>query len=187
MVLASRCRGPLGCRRENNLAYCDESIGLADDPCDAEGAACSADGRHVLDCTGGRFVARHAVDTCDIEGDIVRWTGPYATVGEPCSGEGSVACSDDGRMLSCRDRQLAPYLPCRGPRRCYAEGDFNRCDQSIAAAGDACAGSYAACSQDHTAQLRCRDGAFVHEQRCADCTVRGGAVHCRPFIPRPHR
>ena len=187
MVLDSRCRGPRGCYREGNMGFCDETIAVAGDPCGSDdGAACSTDGLQVLDCVDGLWTLRYAVESCRAEDGLVNWTHAHVSGGERCEGDVRM-CSDDGRMLACRDGQLAPYLECRGPRGCYPDGEVSRCDQSFAIEGDTCAGSYAACSTDHTAQLRCRGGVFVHEQRCMDCNVRSGTVYCHPFVPRPHR
>jgi hypothetical protein len=140
----------------------------------------------VLDCVDGLWAVRFAVESCRAEDGLVHWTDAHVSGGERCEGDVRM-CSDDGRMLACREGQLAPYLDCRGPRGCYPDGEVSRCDQSVANAGEACAGTGAACSADHTAQLRCRNGAFVHENRCVDCNVRRGFVDCRPFVPRPLR
>ena len=178
MTLAARCRGPSACHREGSTVYCDESIAVAGEPCVSEGAACSADGRQVLDCVNGSFAVRHPADTCRAEGGTLYWTGAYAIVGEACSGESRV-CSADDRLLECRGGHLAVFTACRGENGCGADGEQFRCDQSIAAVGDACTGEGMACSQDHSAALRCQNGAFVHETDCTgQCSVRDGMVYC---------
>jgi hypothetical protein len=53
MILASKCRGPAGCKPFEGTVACDVSIAEPDDICLEKGTACSPDGTKVLVCRGG--------------------------------------------------------------------------------------------------------------------------------------
>lgn len=54
------CRGPNGCRLRDGRLLCDRSIAVEGEDCSRlpkDGKACSADGKSLLSCDRGRFVA----------------------------------------------------------------------------------------------------------------------------------
>lgn len=177
-ALGFACRGPLGCHRDGERIECDTDIAVAGEICDGDVWSCTADGHSLLHCVGAQWVVVHPADTCQILDDRLVWTGAFAVVGERCAGA-SVACTDDDRMLRCRDGALAPWVDCGGPAGCTSEGTAHHCDQSVANVGDPC-GVELACSADGTARLRCRDGTFERERACpGGCTSAGGRLTCR--------
>jgi len=48
------CRGPSGCRAGSGSVRCDQSQAAVGDPCQGRTSACSADGKGVLSCYGGK-------------------------------------------------------------------------------------------------------------------------------------
>ena len=62
------CRGASGCAVSADGVTCDVSLGVVDDPCEGTGAACSTDGRSLLQCANGKLkVDRACPHRCDIE------------------------------------------------------------------------------------------------------------------------
>jgi hypothetical protein len=49
------CRGDKGCKSEAGAIRCDQSKGEPADPCSGQTHACSADGKAVLGCRGGKL------------------------------------------------------------------------------------------------------------------------------------
>ncbi|MBX3271678.1 MAG: hypothetical protein KF729_15535 [Sandaracinaceae bacterium] len=177
--LVARCRGPRGCFRDADHIRCDDSIAREDEPCEGDSYACAEDGRALLVCRDARWTPLHPADSCALEDGHLVWTGAYAVVGERCAGD-SAACAADGRLLRCRDRALAPFAECRGPRGCWSEGTRHFCDQSIAAAGDTCGSEGGACTADGRTFLECRAGTYVVAHECpGGCVIGDGRVSCR--------
>ncbi|HZO16401.1 MAG TPA: hypothetical protein VFB62_24170 [Polyangiaceae bacterium] len=96
-----------------------------------------------------------------------------------------IACTSDARTLRCAGGRFAAVRSCRGPKGCNALGaDYKgeRCDQSVAKAGDPCERSgfwKEACSVDRKTILDCReapkkgkpDGEF---KAASECPVQKG-------------
>ena len=69
-------------------------------------------------------------------------------------------------------------LACLGPGGCRSEGGAIECDDSLSKDGELCAhDGQRACSIDGGALLRCAEGRFREERRCA-CTVRDAGLQC---------
>jgi hypothetical protein len=157
--------------------------------CDPGEARC-LDAKREIICEDGKFVETPCKGkggcstlqertTCDISGN---------EPGDPCSKaeEGVAVCSDDHAMLACHGRKFEK-VPCRGPRGCEMVGAQANCDQSVAEAGDACRPltAKAACSQDKTSVLSCKDGRMSELYRCRGangCVSGGGKLSCDQTI-----
>lgn len=110
-----------------------------------------------------------------------------AAEGDVCweSADEEIACTPDARTLRCVGGRFAAVRPCRGPKGCNAQGEHyngERCDQSVAKAGDPCEthGFWEeACSVDRKTILECRDagkpGKLNGEFRAdSECPVKKG-------------
>jgi hypothetical protein len=54
--LSAKCGGPKGCEAKFPFVNCDNSISAVGDPCSKDGdAACSTDGKAIVECKGGKF------------------------------------------------------------------------------------------------------------------------------------
>ncbi len=72
-VLSRNCRGPNKCKPEGLQVKCDQTLAEVDDVCDANTAACSVDGKTVLECTDKKFAVKHKCDTaCEIQDQHVQ-------------------------------------------------------------------------------------------------------------------
>lgn len=54
----STCGGPDGCKEKDGKSQCDKSIAAIGDKCDVVGNACTTDGKGLLECKDGKFVAK---------------------------------------------------------------------------------------------------------------------------------
>ena len=84
MVERYACRGPAGCRiEEDERLHCDQSIAAVGDRCD-NGHSCSEDGRYRLACEGGVNVADlRCPEGCRIEGEEVVCDDGVPAAGAP--------------------------------------------------------------------------------------------------------
>lgn len=96
---------------------------------------------------------------------------------------GESSCTGKGASLVCRNGRLVE-VPCRGALGC---GDYQgkaSCDDSVAAAGDACMGESEeeyACSTDQKRAVVCRGGVFVPYLECRGklgCSLLGKQISC---------
>jgi hypothetical protein len=97
-------------------------------------------------------------------------------VGGTCT-MGQAACTDERSGLFCGTGGAYRAISCRGRDGCQQSGAKVSCDQSAAAAGDACTRPGYACSADMKHALSCQAGKFVLAQTCS------GPFACRvaPF------
>lgn len=102
--------------------------------------------------------------------------------GGSCKADEST-CVDKGKALSCHGGKLVE-VACAGPLGCTKLGDRANCDDSVAAAGDACmadAEEQFACTPDKKRALVCKGGTFQMHLECrgaAGCSLLGRTVSC---------
>jgi hypothetical protein len=125
MIGVQRCRGPRGCYRDapEAPASCDQGGAEVDDPCDATGNHCSADGRTILKCAPSHryALARTCAGPrgCFRAGESLVCDVSIGEVGEGCDGDGGSWCSRDGTQENtCRSGVLAKKQTCS---RCTAD------------------------------------------------------------------
>jgi hypothetical protein len=152
--------------------------------CEPREAHCR-DSTTALLCSDGTFtavpcrgkdgcVSRDGKTSCDISGN---------RAGDRCSldDQGVAVCASADALLVCRGEAFVS-APCRGPRGCEMVGDRPRCDQSVAAPGEACKAPGAkACSSDATRVLSCSGERMTELYLCrgqAQCRADAGKVAC---------
>ena len=99
--------------------------------------------------------------------------------GAACAKENQYACSSDFKhTLRCVSSKWQRDQVCRGKDGCKETGDKVRCDDTLAAVGDACAqDGDQACSVDLGARLVCKGNRVVIDKKCrAGCVVVTGKV-----------
>ena len=100
---------------------------------------------------------------------------------DKCKTEGVGQCSDPKHFLVCRGGTWK-LDNCMGSAGCSTLGTSVRCDQSVAAVGDACAtAGGAACSADGKQFLRCDGSKMVVDADCkgpSACSKTGTTVKC---------
>jgi hypothetical protein len=184
--IESPCAGPKGCRTEADKVLCDVSGNKAGDACstDDEGnGACTADGKSMVSCEKGKYTVTQCLGAagCKDTGSGFTCDRSVATDGEPCSKDGTSACSVDGTvMLVCKDGKLGKSRECRGAKKCDAAGDKVVCDSSLAMVGDPCEAG-GACSVDGKQLLECKDGKMALGSECSGdggCKVDGDKINC---------
>jgi hypothetical protein len=101
--------------------------------------------------------------------------------GDKCKTEGVGSCPDPKHFLVCRGGVQA-LDNCLGANGCAVVGTSVKCDQSIAAIGDACSvAGGAACSPDSKQFLKCDGTKIVLDADCkgpAGCSHVGTQVKC---------
>ena len=169
------CKGPKGCVTNGSDGECDQSIAEKDDVCNlAEDHACAPDKKSMVRCVKYKFAT---VETCS--GPLgcertekeARCDNSTAAAGDPCTEDNDHACSVDGKtMLLCKGGKFEERLACKGKNGCSLNGSAVRCDDSVAALGDACESSpgkdHYACAQDNRSMLKCIDGKFIQAEKC---------------------
>ncbi len=72
-VLSRDCRGPNKCAAEGLYVKCDQTVAKVGDSCDDTAAACSVDGKSVLECADKKHAVKQKCDTsCEIDGKVVQ-------------------------------------------------------------------------------------------------------------------
>jgi hypothetical protein len=176
------CGGTKGCRREDKLITCTQSIGEVGEVCISEGASCSTDGHAMLNCVGNRFVPKykcHGSKGCYMLADEAHCDMSEADPGDPCTTAGAACSTDHASFLECRDGTFAVSMACRGPKGCYRQDKEVHCDASVAVAGDSC-DKGGACTPDGATYLECAEGKFEATPCRGErgCYVSGTQVHC---------
>jgi hypothetical protein len=183
----AKCPGPLGCKKVQDELLCDQSESQEGDACVRdEQLMCSKDTKSLLKCNAGTFRREHGCDGpkgCGVVGDRIQCDETLAKVDEPCSKEGIVACSLDGKLsLRCTISKWNAVRHCRGAKACRMEDGFPICDESIAEVNDPCGGAgRLACSSDGKSELVCHGSRFMHSRDCQKgCKVApsGNTVRC---------
>lgn len=102
--------------------------------------------------------------------------------GSRCNGAEST-CLDKKTALACRGGTYVA-VACQGPLGCSKFQDHANCDDSLAAAGDACMNATDeeyACSADKKRALLCKNGRFERYLECrgkAGCSLLGQQISC---------
>ncbi len=181
---ATSCLGPKGCATNQ----CDQSKVEPNSAC-TEGAACSADGKSMLECKDRKFVVTSncsGPEGCHpfVQGRL-ECDQSKGKLGDLCSG-GGVTCSLDGKdMLKCEGNKFVLDSSCRGPKGCSRSGIMVNCDRSMALAGDACEGSNASCVAGGKGLLECKGGKYQQTSFCRGpkgCAAQGIRIECDDSI-----
>lgn len=112
-----------------------------------------------------------------------------------CEGAGASA-GDRGQDAGADARPGAAgawvAVPCHGARGCTRRGEADECDDTTAAAGDACPRNPPldyACTADHAQALVCEGGRYALWRACRGpegCSVEGGRnIHCDTTLGEP--
>jgi hypothetical protein len=173
------CDGTDGCKPSGAAVACDNSIAAVNDGCDTPGdAACSADGKSALICTGGVFGVGETCKGpggCKTSGDTITCDNDISDPGDPCRTLGDYACTSDKAMvLRCDANKMTSLNTCRGPKACgiVPVPSQNKvefvCDDSIAMEGDACdTNGEEACSVDKKSMYVCTVNKFANPKACS--------------------
>lgn len=186
------CRGPDGCVKNGGEHICDQSVAEDGDACNlADDYVCTGDKKGMLQCTKNKWTLVQSClgeRACVMEKKKVTCDNSVANVGDACREEEDYACSPDKKAaLACRKGQFVQASLCKGPKGCRVTGSKEQgfkveCDDSVAAAGDACEKEeHFSCSADERTILRCRNKKFELEEKCKareKCQIRGGQVGC---------
>jgi hypothetical protein len=130
LVLASTCKGPLGCSAFDESVACDTSVADVGDAC-ASGESCARDGHTLLACVGGKRAesrkCRGPAGCKETRGAVRDCDDSIAEAGEPCNAL-SHACSVDGKsVLACKDAKFAPEKTCAGATVCVKQASAFAC------------------------------------------------------------
>ena len=142
----------------------------------------------ALFCAAGRIAPANCPGPrgCASDGVHVLCDQSEASPGDGCfvggvSTAASGACGRDKRsLLRCARDHFELVEPCKGPKGCFFEGNFVRCDNTEAESGDPCLEG-ASCTLDHKARLRCDHGRFAVEDLChgpKGCNITDTGVRC---------
>lgn len=175
------CRGPGGCNTKDGDSTCDQSRAEVGDACGTTtGSACSLDGKQMVRCDGGKFVATEVCRGelgCHGADGKVQCDKSRAEIGDACTDGG--ACSADGKqVLTCKDGKMALRYACRGAVGCQLEGGNVKCaEPGLGEVGDPCDGEGATCTPAFDAMLDCKAGKLTLGTKCK-CWVKDGKVGC---------
>lgn len=191
-LISTPCKGPNGCKVENNLIKCDISGNAAGDPCssgDEGDTACGVDGKSQISCHSGKYEVAlcRGPDGCKTQGNTSICDLSIAEEGQECKGPGAIntyACSVDGtKVLKCTNGQFNMSGYCRG-KKCEVKDGKVGCPDPIALVNDPCdtssLGSYA-CAVDGSALLVCRGSKWIVDEKCrgkTKCKEQNNQVGC---------
>jgi hypothetical protein len=117
------CHGGLGCQTEpGGGVRCDRTQALEGEDCREEGAgACDMTRKNVLVCQGGHFKTQlHCLGPlgCELPGNYSeRCDKSIVELNEPCTEEGAISCSTDGKQVKCTDGKFSidkKWKPAKG-------------------------------------------------------------------------
>jgi hypothetical protein len=118
LALAATCEGDERCKAKDHAIHCDERRGTPGAACTAS-AACTADGRTLLECRDDVWVVLapcRGPDGCTIEGQNIGCDTSLAVAGEGCDGKGAACAADGKTMLQCKSAKWAVERVC--PKAC---------------------------------------------------------------------
>jgi hypothetical protein len=125
-LAASRtCHGALGCQTEpGGGVRCDRTQGLEGEACRDEGTgSCDMARKNVLVCQGGHLHTQlHCLGplACELPGNYsVRCDKSIVEENEPCTEDGAVSCTADGKQVKCADGKFAidkKWKPAKGDK-----------------------------------------------------------------------
>lgn len=117
------CHGALGCQTEpGGGVRCDRTQAVEGEDCREEGrGACDAARKNVLVCQGGHFRTQlHCLGplSCELPGNYsVRCDKSIVELNEPCTEDGAVSCTADGKQVKCADGKFGidkKWKPAKG-------------------------------------------------------------------------
>jgi len=117
------CHGALGCQTEPGGGIrCDRTQALEGEDCREEGrGACDSARKNVLVCQGGHFKTQLRCLgplACELPGNYsVRCDKSIVELNEPCTEDGSVSCTADGKQVKCADGKFGldkKWKPAKG-------------------------------------------------------------------------
>jgi hypothetical protein len=106
------CHGALGCVTDpGGGVRCDRTQALENEACRTEGTgACDMTKKNVLVCTGGHFKTQlqcHGPIGCELPGNYsVRCDKSIVDENEPCTEDGAISCTADGKQVKCTDSKF---------------------------------------------------------------------------------
>ncbi|HEX3770560.1 MAG TPA: hypothetical protein VHV30_06845 [Polyangiaceae bacterium] len=109
LVVARTCHGALGCvTPPGGGVRCDRTQALEGEECKTDGTgACDMQKKNVLVCTGGHFKTQLSClgpIGCELPGNYsVRCDKSIVNENEPCTEDGSLSCTADGKQVKCAD------------------------------------------------------------------------------------
>jgi hypothetical protein len=117
---------------------------------------------------------------CQKVGSDAQCDQSVASENDVCNLPDDVVCAPDARaMLECKSHRWVRTASCLGAGGCALSGKKVKCDNSVAALGEACSNAKDyACSADHKVELVCKDGKFAVSSTCRGpkgCAVVEGA------------
>jgi hypothetical protein len=101
------CHGALGCVTEpGGGVRCDRSTALDGEACKQDGTgACDVSKKNVMVCQGGHYKSMlHCAGPigCELPGNYsARCDKSIVDIDEPCTEEGAISCSPDGKQVKC--------------------------------------------------------------------------------------
>lgn len=138
------------------------------------GLVCSGAKWEAIKCKGPKGCAPAGDGECDQS---------VADEGDRCGLETDHACSADKKfVVACKNKKWTKVSACPGPAGCERVDKDVKCDNSVAAIGDACVveKDYA-CTADKKSTVVCKGGKFEAGTPCKGpkgCAVTPGKVHC---------
>jgi hypothetical protein len=153
--------------------------------CRNESRESCTDERNALVCHSGVWVPMECKGPLGCrkvggEGDCDQ---TVAADGDVCNLADDVVCANDQKsMLECKGNKWTKTASCLGSNGCMLVGKTVKCDNSVAALGDACSHEEDyACSPDKKLELVCKGGKFGISATCRGpkgCAVVGKQVSC---------
>jgi hypothetical protein len=127
-VVASMCRGPTGCRFHGSKLHCDTDLAEATDPCEDPGdLSCSVDRKALYRCDGAKYEpvgTCRGPNGCRIDGSAVRCDHHVADPDDPCTTNGSYACTNDrASLLVCIGSRFIVEKACKAACTFAAKGE----------------------------------------------------------------
>jgi len=117
------CHGALGCETTpGGGVRCDRTQAFEGEDCHEEGTgACDAGRRNVLVCQGGHYKTQlHCLGplACELPGNYsVRCDKSVVELNEPCTEDGAVSCTADGKQVKCAEGKFGldkKWKPAKG-------------------------------------------------------------------------
>lgn len=113
------CLGPSACTSSSKQVKCDNSVSELGAPCqDDKTYACTADGKQMMVCVGGKMVTDSPCrggHGCRKQFDKIQCDTTVATAGDACEHEDDAACTVAGdQMLQCKGGKMTVARSCAG-------------------------------------------------------------------------
>lgn len=155
-LLGGGCTSKVGAACKKGQVACADGATML--VCAASGSDDAPGIFEAVRCGGPKGCTKGSKIACD---------GPVARVGGACLGN-DASCTESGtEALRCENGKYAPWLACRGPKKCLGAGKTLACDASIARTDEACtkAGIYA-CADGGKELLQCDGSLWKTFRKC---------------------